>query len=49
MSTIHLIHHSEDILCLAPEKLNRELGMNLLAEITSQIMGGMRRELQDGQ
>jgi CheY-specific phosphatase CheX len=37
----------ETILFLPPEQVDRELGMDLLAEITNQIMGVMRNELRD--
>jgi CheY-specific phosphatase CheX len=37
----------ETILFLPPEQIDRELGMDLLAEITNQIMGVMRSELRD--
>jgi CheY-specific phosphatase CheX len=37
----------ETILFLPPEQVDRELGMDLLAEITNQIMGVMRSELRD--
>ncbi len=37
----------ETILFLPPEQVDREIGMDLLAEITNQIMGVMRSELRD--
>ncbi|WP_141734820.1 hypothetical protein [Oligoflexus tunisiensis] len=37
----------ETILFLPPDQVDRELGMDLLAEITNQIMGVMRSELRD--
>jgi CheY-specific phosphatase CheX len=37
----------ETILFMPPEQVDRELGMDLLAEITNQIMGVMRTELRD--